>query len=359
MRAVVGIAGVVLIVVIMWDTFEALVLPRRVTRRLRPTRLFYRTTWHVWSGLGLRMPPGGRRETYLSFYGPLSLLVLLWLWAAGLIVGFAMLQWGLGSHLSVAGRAARFADDLYMSGTTFVTLGLGDVAPTSAAARMVTVVESGTGFGFLAVVIGYLPVLYQAFSRREVNITLLDARAGSPASAGELLYRHTSDLDALDILLRDWERWSAEVLESHLSYPVLSYFRSQYDNQSWLAALTTILDASALVMTAVPRGPARQAGLTFAMARHAVVDLAQVHGTPPRDPEADRLPPEALARLAAELATAGLALDIDRKTELALAELRALYEPYVNALASYLAFPLPAWARPLGPADNWRATAWT
>src|SRR5712692_3717273 len=134
MRVAVGIAGVVVIVVIMWDTFEALVLPRRVTRRLRPTRLFYRTTWHVWSGLGLRMPPGGRRETYLSFYGPLSLLVLLWLWAAGLIVGFAMLQWGLGSHLSVAGRPARFADDLYMSGTTFVTLGLGDVAPTSAIA---------------------------------------------------------------------------------------------------------------------------------------------------------------------------------------------------------------------------------
>jgi len=358
MRAVVGIAGVGLIVAIMWDTFEALVLPRRVTRRLRPTRLFYRTTWRAWSGIGRCMAPGGRRETYLSFYGPLSLLVLLGLWAASLIAGFAMLQWGLGSHLAVAGRPARFADDLYMSGTTFVTLGLGDVAPTSAIARLVTVVESGVGFGFLAVVIGYLPVLYGAFSRREVNITLLDARAGSPPSAGELLHRHLSDLDALGGLLHDWERWSAEVLESHLSYPVLSYFRSQHDNQSWLAALTTILDACALVTTAMADGPARQAGLTFAIARHAVVDLAQVHGTPPRPPEPDRLPPGALARLAADLAPAGLTLDGDGKTERALAELRELYEPYVAALASHLVFALPEWGRSPDPSDNWRATAW-
>jgi hypothetical protein len=358
MRAVVGVAGVVLIVAIMWDTFEALVLPRRVTRRLRPTRLFYRTTWGLWSGLALLMAPGGRRETYLSFYGPLSLLVLLQLWAANLIVGFAMLQWGLGSHLAVAGRPARFVDDLYMSGTTFVTLGLGDVSPTSGIARLLTVVESGFGFGFLAVVIGYLPVLYQAFSRREVNITLLDARAGSPPSAGELLHRHAHDLDALGALLHEWERWSAEVLESHLSYPVLSFFRSQHDNQSWIAALTTILDASALVMTAMEHGPTRQARLTFAMARHAIVDLAQVHGTPPRAPDPDRLPPGGLAQLAADLAPAGLTLRGDRKTELALAELRALYEAYVSALAQHLVFVLPAWRRAPRPTDNWRATAW-
>lgn len=358
MRAFVGVAGVLVIVGIMWDTFEALVLPRRITRRLRPTRFFYRTTWRLWSGIGLLMSPGGRRETYLSFYGPLSLLVLLQLWAASLIVGFAMLQWGLGSHLAIAGRPASFVDDLYMSGTTFVTLGLGDVSPTSGIARLLTVVESGVGFGFLAVVIGYLPVLYQAFSRREVSITLLDARAGSPPSAGELLHRHTRDLDALGTLLHEWERWSAEVLESHLSYPVLSFFRSQHDNQSWLSALTTILDASALVMTAIEHGPARQARLTFAMARHAVVDLAQVLGTPPCAPEPERLPPDDLAQLARALAVEGLALKHDRQTEEQLAELRAMYEPYVNALAQQLVVTLPGWTRTPEAPDNWRATAW-
>src|SRR5712664_313072 len=173
------------------------------------------------------------------------------MWAASLIIGFGMLHWASGSSLVVQGAGATFWDDLYMSGTTFFTLGLGDVVPRRSLARGLTVVEGGVGFGFLAAVVGYLPVLYQAFSRREVSITLLDARAGSPPSAGELLHRHAGDLDVLDTLLRDWEHWAAEVLESHLSYPVLSFFRSQHDNQSWLGALTTILDASALFMTAL------------------------------------------------------------------------------------------------------------
>ncbi len=289
MGSLIAVAGALWVVVIMWDAFEALVLPRRVTRRLRPTRMFYRVTWRVWSAVARRIRQGGRRETYLSFFGPLSLLVLLAAWAASLIVGFALLQTGLGASLNVPGGGS-FTDHLYLSGETFFTLGLGDVTPVSRAGRVLIVIEAGIGFAFLALVIGYLPVLYQSFSRREVNITLLDARAGSPPSAEELLRGSWSDHEELAALLREWERWSAEVLESHLSYPVLSYYRSQHDNQSWLTALTTILDASALVMVGIQDACARQARLTFAMARHAVVDLAQVLGRPPIDSARDRLP---------------------------------------------------------------------
>src|SRR3989449_2984761 len=153
-----------------------------------------------------------------------------------------------------------------------------------------------------------LPVLYQSFSRRELNITLLDARAGSPPSAEELLRGFGADHEELTVLLAEWERWGAEVLESHLSYPVLSYYRSQHDNQSWLAALTTVLDASALVMVGIEGACARQAGLTFAMARHAVVDLAQVLGRPPIGSAPDRLPSSELARLRTRLAGAGVVL---------------------------------------------------
>ena len=246
---------------------------KRYARRLRPTRFFYRVTWRVWSGIARRMRATGRRETYLSFYGPLSLIVLLAAWALSLIVAFGLLQTGLGVALNVPGGGS-FTEHLYLSGTTFFTLGLGDVAPVSALGRALVVVEAGLGFAFLALVIGYVPVLYQSFSHREVSITLLDARAGSSPSAEELLRGLASDHEELTMLLRDWERWSAEVLESHLSYPVLSYYRSQHDNQSWLAALTTILDASALVIVGVQDACARQAQLTFAMARRAVADLA-------------------------------------------------------------------------------------
>src|SRR6185295_18814980 len=205
-----------------------------------------------------------RKEMMLGFYGPLSMLGLLTVWAVALVFGFAMLQYGLGSQLKTDGETPGFALDLYASGTNFFTLGLGDIVPLTWSARAITVLEAGTGFGFLAIVIGYLPVIYQSFSRREVTISMLDARAGSPPNAVELLRRQAQDQrpDGLDTLLRDWEHWSAELLESHLSYPVLAYFRSQHDNQSWLEALTTILDASALVLAGVKGHSFSQARLT-------------------------------------------------------------------------------------------------
>jgi hypothetical protein len=214
------------------------------------------------------------------------------------------------------------------------------------------------GFGFLALVIGYVPTIYQAFSRREVNITLLDARAGSPPSAVELLRRHASDhgREALHELLRDWERWSAELLESHLSYPVLCYFRSQHDNQNWLAALTTILDTCALVIVGMEDVPRRQAQLTFAVARHAVVDLAQIFRTPPLSGH-DRRGSE-VSDLRAALAEAGWRLEGGSAAEQKLHELSAMYEPYVHALGHYLYFTLPGWIPPARHRDNWQTSAW-
>jgi hypothetical protein len=357
MGSLIAAAGALCIVVIMWDAFEAIVLPRRVTRSLRPTRMFYRVTWRVWSTVAHQMRTGARRETYLSFFGPLSLLVLLAAWAASLVVGFALLQSGLGTGLSVAGGGS-FVDYLYLSGETFFTLGLGDIVPASGLGRGLIVLEAGIGFAFLALVIGYLPVLYQSFSRREVSITLLDARAGSPPSAEELLRGSLSDPEELTALLREWERWSAEVLESHLSYPVLSYYRSQHDNQSWLTALTTILDASALVIVGVEHASARQAGLTFAMARHTVADLAQVLGRAPMDSPQDRLPASELARLRAGLAATGVVVAGAVGDDDKLAELRRMYEPFVTALSHYLLMPLPAWRVGASPHENWRSTAW-
>ena len=184
----------------------------------------------------------------------------------------------MGEHFRLSGEPLTFGLLVYHSGETFFTLGYGDIIPDSGLARALSVVESGLGFGFLGVVIGYLPTIYSSFSRREIEISLLDARAGSPPSAAELLSRfgNCPQQAVLDQIFKDWERWAAEVLESHLSYPALSFFRSQHNNQSWLGALITILDASALVIAGVDGLRNEQAKITFAMARHAVVDLAQV-----------------------------------------------------------------------------------
>jgi hypothetical protein len=354
----IAIVGFTILAAVLWDAFEAIVLPRRVTHRFRLARFFYRATWKLCSYLAQWVYPDQRRETYLSFFGPLSLLMLLCVWAAGMIVGFAVVQWAFRTPLNVPAGADTFDIYLYMSGTTFFTLGFGDVTPLAPPGRMLAVVEAGVGFGFLAIVIAYFPVLYQAFSRREVNISLLDARAGSPPSAAELLRRHGQDMRELGQLLHDWERWSAELLESHLSYPSLIYFRSQHTNQSWLAALTAILDACALVIAGIDNGPTRQAQLTFAMARHAVVDLAQIVSTAPRILAHDRLPPDSLARVREMLAEAGVTLRegiaVDRK----LAELRRMYEPYVHALGDYLYMALPPWFRITVALDSWQTSAW-
>ena len=212
----------------------------------------------------------------------------------GVDFGFALLHWAIGTPLGGQTAIVGLGTYTYFSGVTFFTLGYGDVIPTDTPGRFLAVVETGIGFGFLAMVISYLPVLYQAFSRREIAITLLDARAGSPPTAGTMLGRlaRVSDLERLDVFLCEWERWAAEVLESHISFPVLTYYRSQHDNQSWLAALTAILDTSALVVAAVPKQDRSQAWMAFAMGRHAVVDLAQAFYAPPLDPPADRLSEE-------------------------------------------------------------------
>ena len=354
------IIGILLILVILWDAFETVVFPRRVTRRIRLVRLFYRLTWPLWSGTILALAPGKRKENYLSYYGPFSFILLLSMWAGLLVIGFALLYWAPGNAIKTPEGIAGFGACLYFSGTTFFTLGLGDIVPQAQLARVLSVLEAGTGFGFLAIVISYLPALNQSFSRREVNISLLDARAGSPPTAAEILRRHINDnnIEALQKLLHEWERWSAELLESHLSYPVLVYFRSQHDNQSWLAALTSILDASAFAIASLKGACVRQAQLTFAITRHAIVDLALVLHTSPREPESSRLPKADLAALRAMLTAEGLQLhqgpDVDKRLE----ELRGQYEPYIYAISRYLSLTLPPWIMESGPLDNWQISAW-
>jgi len=354
MRMLVGFIGLILLLLILWDGFEVIILPRRVSRRVRLSQAIQRSSWFLWSRTALRIRNNRRRERYLSFYGPLSLLLLIAVWAAGMMVAFGMVHW------SVETAKVSFRESLYMSGTTFITLGLGDVVPHTTMARAITVIEAGTGFGFLALVISYLPVFYQSFARRETSILLLDARAGSPPVSSELFRRYGAAraLGVLDELLREWEIWSADLLESYISYPTLAYFRSQHDNQSWLAALTAILDVCAMVIAGLDGISPWQARLTFAMARHTVVDLAQIVNAPPSAPEPPRLSADALASLKANLELAGIRPANPEDFDASLERIRKFYEPYVHSLSGHLLLTPAAWIRTGNPIDNWRTSAW-
>ena len=359
MRIATLIAGIVCLFVVLFDAFQTIILPRRATGRFRLTRIFFLLSWRPWVFFTRRIHHLRKRETAFSYYGPMSLIFLLAMWAGGLVVGFALIYHALGSPFNDAAQGPGFQSDVYVSGTTLFTLGLGDVTPHSGLVRAVIIIESGTGLGFLAVIMGYFPVLYGAFSRREVSISLLDARAGSPPTAAELLRRHAYEggSSALSLLLVEWERWSAELLESHISYPLLCYFRSQHTNQSWISALTAVLDTSALLIAGVQGHEARQAQLTFAMARHALVDLSQIFSLAPVTGAPDRLPPARYDQLYGMLCQSGVSVCRDGHSFERLREMRALYEGYAEVLSDYLCMPLPPWVADQPHKDNWLAVA--
>jgi hypothetical protein len=354
------LGGLILIAAGLWDAFETIVLPRRVSRRLRIAGLFYRLTWLPYAAFASRVHGETRRESYLSYYGPLSLLLLVGVWAGVIVLGFALLQWAGGLAGHATDGLGDFGTDLYFSGTTFFTLGLGDIVPQTGLARVLTVVEAGTGFAFLALLIGYLPIVYQMFARRETNVSLLDQRAGSPPSAAELLRRNVDngDVTVLIQLLHDWEIWVADLLETHLSYPTLGYFRSQHENQSWVGALALILDVSAYALACGAGRATRQAGFTFAMARHAVGDLSSIFVAGPRAPVTERLTPDGARRLWEITTSIGLGTAPSQVAATRLTAIRGAYEPYLEALATYLLMPLPAWIPTVGAKDNWESTSW-
>ena len=360
------IAGLFCCLGVALDAFQTIILPRRPTGRYQITRLFIIATWAPWVLMAERARNPKVREQIYSIYGPLSLLLLLLVWAIFLISGFALFYFSMRSPfgdamlLHIGSAWAQFGTDLYVSGTTLFTLGLGDVVPHTRFARAIIIFESGVGLGFVALVIGYLPVLYQAFSRREVSVALLDSRAGSPPNAAELFRRHAFEggQEALAILLAEWERWSAEILESHVSYPILCYYRSQHDTQSWLSALVSILDTCSLLISVVQGTHSRQAQLTFVMARHAVVDLGQVFNVQKQkawlqQAKINRLPSQDFYHLCEALGDNDMRLCGDPAAAKRLDTIRALYEPHALALSEYLRMPLPVWVAPPKVNDQW------
>ena len=336
MRVVVGLLGALLIALILAEFFVAFLLPRRVRRDPRIAQGIYRAIWRPWRALARRLPPVAG-DTVLGFFGPFALLLELIVWVLALMVGYACLQWAGGGSFDVAFSAGTFLSASFQ--------------PHGAWHRAVGLVEAATGVGVLFIVIGYLPSVYTAFSRREVAVSRLAARAGSPPSAGALLARASARgrWEELDRYLHDAEQWAAEMMETHLSYPLLAYYRSQHLGQNWLAALTTIVDTSAVLLAGVEEGTpeTRAAEVTFAIGRHALADLAlQAHA---KTPVATRALGETeVAELRALLEASTLPLVPEDEWRRALDRLRRTYEPKAAALADELALRLPGWL----PADG-------
>lgn len=351
---VVAFLGFALIAGALQDAFEVVLLPRRVERRVRFMHYFFRATWAVWSRLGRQLPAGIRREGFLGIYGPLSMVLLFACWAVSIVIGFGFLQWALQAK-PVMTIGSTLASQLYLSGDTFFTLGYESLAFRTDLSHILIIIEAGTGFGFIALMVSYLPVLYHDFSQRDAQIIQLDARAGSPPTAGTLLQRHAvlGDLNTLNEWLRDWEVWASELIESHSSYPMLAFYRSQHQNQSWLASLAVMLDCCTLVIAGVEDILLLQAGSTFAAARRVLVEISRsLDVAPLLKIDGERVSAAERAEIEQILIAAGWHWTGGAEVEEMIANLRASYEPMLEGLSSYLGLALPAWIGSSEVADS-------
>jgi hypothetical protein len=342
MHPVVGVLGAVLIVLMLLEFFVTFLLPRRVKRDPRIARRAFVLIWRPWRFGASRLPPAAG-DTMLGFFGPLLLLGLLTLWTLGIMLGFACLHWANETRLQ-GEHGSGFFQYLYFSGGSFLSASTG-LEPQGSWGHVLLLLEAAAGFAVLFIVIGYLPPLYQAFSARETAVSQLDPRAGSPPSAGALLASATrgGEWAELDSYLDEWDTWAAELMETHLAYPALAYFRSQHLNQNWLAALTAILDTCAFRIAAADDPQPDSAERTLAIGRHAVADLSynfriQVERTATR--RLDDPTFEELYRLVEENGVPLADRELLRKR---LDELRFTYERRAEGLARRLGLSLPSW----------------
>ena len=275
------LAGALLVLVVVSDAVDTLVVTQGRSAPWRPTRIWYTSTWRGARTLASRLPFDAG-ETVLGTYPALSLLGLLVLWLAGLMLGWALLYWGI--EFRIAGTTD-FGTTIYYSGTALLTPAFGTAH--GAAQRTLTLVETLTGLGTIALLISYLPALYGAYSKREARLLTLDDPLGSRITPVRVIAVNSGDgqLDLLYRFFAEWEMWTAEVLESHVSYPMLALFRSQHRGQSWITALGLVTDAATLTCACIKGAEQREPYFAYRRGRRAVMEIADRLHVPTTEPE--------------------------------------------------------------------------
>ncbi|MGI2905693.1 potassium channel family protein [Tolypothrix sp. VBCCA 56010] len=342
-----AIVGILIIVIVAFDVFQVVIVPRRSPRTFRISALLIRLFWFPWRQLSLHV---GKRQEYLfGIFAPLSLMLLLTVWVIALIVGYGLILYALQDSIQPAIRD--FGTALYLAGTSLFTLGFGDFVGIGMA-RVVMLAAAGSGLAVMSLVIAFLFSLYSSLQHREVFVNLIEARAGSPPSGVTLLetYTRLKILDQLPRDIGDWEVWAAEILESHCAYPILSFFRSTLKDDSWISTLGAMLDACTLLLTTVETEHSGRAYLMHRMGCRIVLDLHRLFQLPLADIlEVDR---EQFEQSRASLAQAGFVLQDAESAWLAFVEMHSAYSSLLNTLVQYFATTPPLWTHHNVPAPH-------
>ena len=338
MAAAFVIVGVLIVAMILYDIFLAVLVPRPASAFARLSARYIPFVWRYWRSIGLALQDSNRRDAFLGIFAPFGVISLLALWEIFLISGFALIQFGLGDQISRA--PSTFGDALYFAGRSFI---FSDYGGSTMSARLVSLATGATGIGTIAVVLTYLFLMFGAYQRREIRVISIDARAGAPPSGVAFLVGHAelnirADMPAAFI---EMQNWSAEILDTHLAYPMLFYFRSSHDHASWIAALGASLDAATLLVTTVADESTGQASLLVDVGTHTMHDIADYFGMPltggPGVEHAEYL--DARRRLA----NAGYVLRDEESSWREFCRYRSRYAEPLNVIARYWAIPPAQW----------------
>lgn len=344
------LSGLLLWFLVLRDGFFTIIHPRAVAPLDGLSGYFYHFSWRGWSAVARRMPLRHRRLHFLAVYGPLSVVSLLAIWAVLTILAFALIYRGVGANFNDDGQQA---DDLvtliYMSGSTFLTLGLGDVTPQSLLGRFFMIVEAGNGLIFLSLIVTYMPILDSAYAQRETENLKIQTRTARPQCAAQVLrvYLGTGEGDTLRISLHDAENWFAGILESHIAHPVVAYYRAQRLNSSWLNSFALIMDTCAVLIAAGDVPASRQARATFRMGLRVLHDLMttlSVRIDPDQIPQ--RMTLADLDPLVADLESISPRLALGPEGRDQLLRLSHLYDVRLTSLAAWTVVDIPGWLPP-------------
>lgn len=333
------VGGLLLIGLVLWDVFQTVVVPRPTPGTFRIARYLVRGSWRLVRAIARRRKQSAQ-DPLLGMYGPAAAVLLLATWLVVLIVGYGFVLFALGSEISPP--ITDLGTAIYFAAVSLLTLGYGDIVAHGLASRIFVSIAAATGLGVVALVITFLFSLYASYQRREREVIMLQATAGAPPSAVKLLqvYAKLGLVDRLPDFFITWQRWAAEVLDSHVAYPLLGFFRASHDNLSWISALGTVLDAACLVTTTI-RGISRgEAELCRRVGSHLVEDLSSLGF---RDGEAIPLRRDEFDAAYRRLAAAGYELEPADQAWRAFMRARASYAEALEQMASYWATPATSW----------------
>jgi len=350
MELIAAVLGLLLLALTLWDIFQTVVVPRPTPGRFRIARFVVRGSWSLVRRVG-RGRSAGFRDHLFGVFGPAIAILLLATWMAGLVFGYGLVLFAIRDQIQPVPDG--FGTTVYFAATSVLTLGYGEIVAVGGVARVLVLVAGATGLGVVALVVTFLFSIYGSYQRRELEVVRLQATAGAPPSAVTLLEAFAQlDLrDRLPMFFVVWQRWGAEVLDSHVAYPVLAFFRSSHDNLSWLSALGTVLDAACLVLTTI-RGVERgDAELARRVGSHLVEDISNFGFRSGRPTELDR---EAFDEACGRLAAAGYDLEPTDQAWPRFEAARSIYAARLEEMANYWETPASSW---LGKTHELRSAA--